>query len=73
MVRNRGQLLINSQERTEALREWNPANNQVTECGSEPTPVEPLDGTPALAHTLITVRALITSKLNIWARLCSES
>lgn len=56
MARNRGQLLVNSQEGTEALRELNPANSQVTGCGSGPTPVEPLDGTTAPANTLITAR-----------------
>lgn len=70
MARNRGQLLVNSQEGTEALREWNPANSQVTECGIGPTPFEPLDGTAALAHTLITVTGC---ERNIPARLCSDS
>lgn len=70
MARNRGQLLVNSQEGTEALRERNPTNSQVTECGRGPTPVEPLDGTTGLGHTLITVRGY---ELNIPARLCSDS
>lgn len=69
MAQKRGQLLVNSQEGTETLKERNPANSLMTECESGPTPVESLDGTTALAHTSLTVRGC---ELNIPARLCSD-
>lgn len=69
MAQKRGQLLANSQEGTETLQERNPANILVTECESGPTPVESLDETTALAHTLLAVRGC---ELSITARLCSD-